>query len=76
MLSSPYLRVKVQLYFVSSSSMFLDKKTLLEILLNPKNNSPQSTFYVAPILSVARKKFRMFPHRIYFTFLVLPPGRT
>ena len=38
MLSSLYLRVKGTLYFVSSSFMFLDKKTLLEIWHNPGLN--------------------------------------
>ena len=35
MLSSLNLGVKTQKYFVSSSDMFLDKKTLLKIWLNP-----------------------------------------
>ena len=35
MLSSLNLRVKTQQYFVSASDMFLDKKTLLKIWLNP-----------------------------------------
>ena len=34
MLSLPYLVVKVQQYFVTSSCMFLDEKTALEIWLN------------------------------------------
>ena len=34
MLSLLYLRVKAQQYFVSSSCMFLDKKTLLKVWLN------------------------------------------
>ena len=34
MLSSLNLGVKTQKYFVSSSNMFLDKKTLLKIWLN------------------------------------------
>ena len=35
MLSLPYLVVKDQQYFVTSSCMFLDEKNVLEILLNP-----------------------------------------
>ena len=35
MLSSLNLGVKTQKYIVSSSNMFLDKKTLLKIWLNP-----------------------------------------
>ena len=38
MLSSLNLRVKTQKYFVSWSNMFLDKKTLLKIWLNPGLN--------------------------------------
>ena len=38
MLSSLNLGVKTQKYFVSSSKMFLDKKTLLKIWLNPGFN--------------------------------------
>ena len=38
MLSSLNLGVKTQKYFVSSSNMFLDKKTLLKIWLNPGLN--------------------------------------
>ena len=38
MLSSLNLGLKTQQYFVSSSDMFLDKKTLLEIWLNPGLN--------------------------------------
>ena len=38
MLSSLNLGVKTQKYFVSSSNMFLDKKTLLKIGLNPGLN--------------------------------------
>ena len=34
-LSLPYLGVKAQQYFVSLSSVFLAKKTLIKILLNP-----------------------------------------
>ena len=34
-LSLLYLGVKAEQYFVSSSCMFLDKKTLLKIWLNP-----------------------------------------
>ena len=34
MLSLLYLGVKAQQYFVSSSCMFLDKKTLLKVWLN------------------------------------------
>ena len=37
-LSFLFFKVKVQLYFVSSSYMFLDKKTLLKIWLNPGLN--------------------------------------
>ena len=37
-LSSLNLEVKAQRYFVSSSDMFLDKKTLLKIWLNPGLN--------------------------------------
>ena len=36
MLSLLYLAVKVQQYFESLSCMFLDKRTLLKIWLNPK----------------------------------------
>ena len=35
MLSLLYLVVKAQQYFVTSSCMFLDEKTVLEIWLNP-----------------------------------------
>ena len=35
-----YLRAKAQVYFVSLSYMFLDKKTLLKIWLNPGLNFP------------------------------------
>ena len=35
MLSPLHLGVKTQKYFVSSSNMFLDKKTLLNFRLNP-----------------------------------------
>ena len=38
MLSSLNLGLKTQQYFVSSSDTFLDKKTLLEIWLNPRLN--------------------------------------
>ena len=38
MLSSLYVGVKIQQYFVSSSDMFLDKETLLEVWLNPGLN--------------------------------------
>ena len=38
MLSSLNLGLKTQQYFVSSSDMFLDKKTLPEIWLNPGLN--------------------------------------
>ena len=38
MLSLPYLGVKAQEYFVSSSCMFLDQKTLIKIYLNPGLN--------------------------------------
>ena len=38
MLSLLYLRVKAQRYFVSSSRMFIDTKTLLKIWLNPGLN--------------------------------------
>ena len=38
MLSLLYLEVKAQQYFVASSYMFLDEKTLLEIWLNPGLN--------------------------------------
>ena len=38
MLSSLYLAVKIQQYFVSSSDMFVDKETLLEIWLYPGLN--------------------------------------
>ena len=38
MLSLPYLGVKAQHYFVSSSYMLLDKKTLSKMLLNPGLN--------------------------------------
>ena len=38
MLSLLYLGVKAGQYFVSSSRMFLDKKTLLQIWLNPGLN--------------------------------------
>ena len=38
MLSSLNLGVKTQKYFVSSSNMFLDKKTLFKIWLNPGLN--------------------------------------
>ena len=38
MLSSLNLEVKTQKYFVSSSNMFLGKKTLLKIWLNPGLN--------------------------------------
>ena len=37
-MSLPYLRVKAKQYVVSSSRMFLDKKTLLKIWLNPGLN--------------------------------------
>ena len=37
-LSSLNLRVKTQQYFISLSDIFLDKKTLLEIWLNPGLN--------------------------------------
>ena len=38
MLSSLNLEVKAKKYFVSSSNLFLDKKTLLKIWLNPGLN--------------------------------------
>ena len=38
MLSLLYLVVKAQRYFVTSSYMFLDEKTVLEIWLNPGLN--------------------------------------
>ena len=38
MLLSLYLRVKAQLYFVSSSYTLVDKKTVLSIWLNPGLN--------------------------------------
>ena len=38
MLSSPNLAAKTQQYFVTSSDMFLDEKTLLKIWLNPLLN--------------------------------------
>ena len=36
-----YLVVKAQQYFVTSSFMFLDKKTVLQIWLNPGLNRTQ-----------------------------------
>ena len=67
-LSLPYLGVKA----VSSICRFLDKKTLLEILLNP------GLYYYYTILSVARLKIQYVSpqnsyYQIYFAFLVLPP---
>ena len=38
MLSLPYLVVKAQQYFVTSSCMFLDEKTALEMWLDPELN--------------------------------------
>ena len=38
MLSLPYLGVKAQQYFVSSSCMLLDKKTLFKMMFNPGLN--------------------------------------
>ena len=38
LLSLLYLLVKAQLYFATSSCMFLDEKTVLEIWLNPGLN--------------------------------------
>ena len=38
MISSLNFEVKTQQYFVSSSDMFLEKKTLLKIWLNPALN--------------------------------------
>ena len=38
MLSLLFLRVKAQRYFVTSSCLFLDEKTVLEIWLNPGLN--------------------------------------
>ena len=38
MLSSLNFEVKTEQYFVSSSDMFLEKKSLLEIWLNPELN--------------------------------------
>ena len=38
MLSSLYLLVKIQQYFASSSDMFVDEETLLEIWLYPGLN--------------------------------------
>ena len=38
MLSSLYLVVNAQQYFVTSSCMFLDEKTVLKIWLNPGLN--------------------------------------
>ena len=53
MLSSLNLGVKTQKYFVSSSDMFLDKKTVLKIWLNPglnlaivRGTGPSSGCYV------------------------------
>ena len=40
MLSSLNIEVKTQQYFVSSSDMFLDKKTLFKILVNPRLSLP------------------------------------
>ena len=60
--------------------MFLDKKTLLEILLTVilGYTKPQFAFCTAPILSVARLKIQYVSpqnsyYQIYFAFLVLPP---
>ena len=38
MLSLLYLLVKAQQYFVTSSCLFLDEKTVLEVWLNPRLN--------------------------------------
>ena len=38
MLSLLYLVVKAQQYFATSSCMFFDKKTVLDIWLNPRLN--------------------------------------
>ena len=48
MLSSLNRGVKTQKYFVSSSNIFLDKKTLLKIWLNPFAPEPPVTARADP----------------------------
>ena len=50
MLSLPNLRVKAQQYFVSSSCMFLDKKTLIKIYLNRGINFKPSFEEPGPVV--------------------------
>ena len=62
-LSLPYLGVKAQQYFVSLSCVFLDKKTLIKILLDPGLNLTifqgtrcRSIIFLR-ILQITRKRF-------------------
>ena len=67
MLSILFLRVKAQQYFVSSSCMFLDKETLLNVWLNPELNliiffgGNQATALTAPLIHFAA----VHPHELY-----------
>ena len=65
MLSLLYLRAKAQVYFVSLSYMFLDKKTLLKIWLNPglnfRGTEPSCYLVLSFILVVGSEKYN-FEH--------------
>ena len=81
-LSSLNFRVKTQKYFVSSSDMFLDRKTLLEIWLNPglnltifRGTGPMTCIFLS-LLSLVRCVFSEWPitshiWKIYSTILTV-----
>ena len=62
MLSLLYLVVKAKIYFVSSSCMFLDEKTVLEIWLNPGLN--------LTIFRGTRLEIALFSHVVLFCLFV------
>ena len=70
MLSLLYLAVKVQQYFESLSCMFLDKRTLLKIWLNPKPSfeepGPVHRDAMSVIEEVGPKRATSRPEWIYF----------
>ena len=78
MLSLLYLVVKAQQHFVTSSCMFLDEKTVLEIWLNPglnltifRGTGPRtwSTTLVKTFLRAAldsRNRFEQITHRYFY----------
>ena len=73
MLSLLYRLVKAQQYFVTSSCLFLDKKTLLEVWLNPGLNltifpgtGPKGLVMImVKKIIMTKLKIKMFTFRIF-----------